>query len=250
MQRIAALYDIHGNLPALEAVLADVRREGVDAIVVGGDVLPGPMPSECLELIYATGIRTEFIRGNGESAVFEALRGGPLERVPEAFREGIRWNARELPDKFVAALTSWPLSIRIVVPGLGSVLFCHATPRNDTEIFTKLSPHDRISTMFAGADAAIAICGHTHMQFDLTIDNLRILNAGSVGAPFSDPGAYWLLLGSDVQLRRTNYDVDGAASLIRQTEFPGAARFADSVVRPHPESEMLSLYAKADGRNA
>jgi predicted phosphodiesterase len=248
MQRVAALYDIHGNLPALEAVLEDVRREGVDAIVVGGDVMPGPMPTECLELIYSTGIQTEFIRGNGESAMFEALRGGPLERVPEPFREGIRWGARELPDEYVAALTSWPLMIAVFVEGLGRVLFCHATPRNDTEIFTKLSPPERIEAMFAGVDPTIAICGHTHMQFDMTIGNLRIVNAGSVGSPFADPGAYWALLGNDVELRRTSYDVEAAASLIRGTGFPGAARFADSVLRPHPESEMLALYAKADGR--
>ena len=74
------------------------------------------------------------------------------------------------------------------------------------------------------------------------------MNAGSVGAPFADPGAYWALLGSDVELRRTAYDIEAAAALIRQTEFPGAERFAGSVVRPHAESEMLSNYAKVDGR--
>ena len=132
--------------------------------------------------------------------------------------------------------------------GIGKVLFCHATPRNDTEIFTKLSPHERIRTMFAGVDAAITVCGHTHMQFDLTVDDLRIVNAGSVGAPFAEPGAYWALFGPDVELRRTSYDVETAAAAIRRTEFPGSARFADSVVRPHPESEMLSFYAKADGQ--
>jgi diadenosine tetraphosphatase ApaH/serine/threonine PP2A family protein phosphatase len=104
--------------------------------------------------------------------------------------------------------------------------------------------------MFAGAGTSIALCGHTHMQFDLTLGDLRIVNAGSVGAPFADPAAYWALLGADVQLRRTHYDVEAAASLIRATAFPGAGRFADSVVRPHPESEMLALYAKVDGRGA
>ena len=250
MQRVAALYDIHGNLPALEAVLEDVRREGVDAIVVGGDVLPGPMPRECLDLLYNTGVRTEFIHGNGESAVLEALRGGPLEKVPEAFREAIRWCATSLPDEYVAALTSWSLAITMSVGDLGRVLFCHATPRNDTEIFTKLSPPERIRTMFAGVNTDIAFCGHTHMQFDLTLDHLRIMNAGSVGAPFADPGAYWALLGTDVELRRTSYDIEAAASLIRSTAFPGAGRFADSVVHPHQESEMLAIYAKADGRSA
>ncbi|HEX5132648.1 MAG TPA: metallophosphoesterase family protein [Candidatus Krumholzibacteria bacterium] len=244
MQRVAALYDIHGNLPALEAVLEDVRREAVDAIVVGGDVMPGPMPRECLDLIYSTGIRTEFVRGNGESAAFESLRGGTLEKIPEPFREGIRWSANELPDKYVAALTSWPLSIRVRVRGLGVVLFCHATPRSDTEIFTRLSPDERVRTMFNGADAKVAVCGHTHMQFDRTVDSLRIVNAGSVGMPFADPGAYWLLLGPDVALRRTQYDFEAAAARIRGSAFPGADVFATSVPGPRSESEMLALYER------
>jgi len=248
MQRVAALYDIHGNLPALEAVLEEVRQVGVDEIVVGGDVMPGPMPRECLDLLYGSGITISFIHGNGESAALEALRGGALERVPEAFREGIRWSAKELPDDYVAAISTWPLTTHFTIDGLGEVLFCHASARNDTEIFTKLSPEDRVRTMFAGLDASIAVCGHTHMQFDRTVDGLRIVNAGSVGMPFADPGAYWLLLGPDVQLRFTDYDLESAAARIRRTGFPGVDAFASSVLRPRQESEMLALYATADGR--
>ncbi len=244
MQRVAALYDIHGNLPALEAVLEEVRRVGVDAIVVGGDVMPGPMPRECLDRLYGIGITTSFIHGNGESAAHEALRGGALERVPEAFREGIRWSAQQLPDDYVAAVSTWPLTTRLTLDPLGDVLFCHATTRNDTEIFTKLSPDERIRTMFAGVDASIAVCGHTHMQFDRTVDALRIVNAGSVGMPFAAPGAYWLLLGPDVQLRFTSYDLLSAADQIRRTAFPGADSFASHLLEPRSEKEMLALYSK------
>lgn len=246
MQRVAALYDIHGNLPALEAVLEEVRRLGVDAIVVGGDVMPGPMPRECMDRLLGSGIATSFIHGNGESAALESLRGGALERVPEAFREGIRWCALQLPDDYAAAVSTWPPTVRSSIDGLGDVLFCHATPRNDTEIFTKLSPDDRVRTMFAGVDASIAVCGHTHMQFDRTVDALRIVNAGSVGMPFAAPGAYWLLLGTDVQLRFTDYDLESAAARIRRSGFPGVDAFAASVLRPRSEAEMLALYAKAD----
>jgi len=245
MQRVAALYDIHGNLPALEAVLEEVRRVGVDAIVVGGDVMPGPMPRECLDRLFGSGLTTMFIHGNGESAALEALRGGALEKVPEAFREGIRWSATQLPDDYVAAVSTWPLTTRAPIDGLGDVLFCHASPRNDTEIFTKLSPDDRIRTMFAGADAPIVVCGHTHMQFDRTVDPLRIVNAGSIGMPFAAPGAYWLLLGPDVQLRFTDYDLESAAARIRRSSFPGADAFAASVIRPRSEAEMLALYARS-----
>lgn len=250
MQRVAALYDIHGNLPALEAVLAEVRQLKVDAIVIGGDVLPGPMPTECLELLDSTGIRTEFIFGNGESTSLEARRGGPLSSVPEAHRAAIRWTAAQLPDERVTAISLWPPTVRLNIDGVGETLFCHATPRNATEIFTRLSPDDRVRSMFAGVESAVAVCGHTHMQFDRTVDALRVVNAGSVGMPFAEPGAYWLLLGPHVQLRHTVYDREVAATRIRLTSYPGAADFATRyVVRPPSEAEMLAAYAAADGRS-
>lgn len=249
MQRVAALYDIHGNLPALEAVLDEVRQAQVDAIVVGGDVLPGPMSRECLDLLGATGIPTEYVYGNGETTSLEARRGGTLESIPEAFREGIRWSAAQLPDEQAAAIAAWPLTTRLAIDGLGEVLFCHATPRNATDIFTRLSPEERIRTMFAGANVTLAVCGHTHMQFDRTVGSLRIVNAGSVGQPFAEPGAYWLLLGPGVELRRTVYDREIAATRIRLTSYPGAGDFAArSILKPPSEEEMLALYAKADGR--
>ena len=249
--RVAALYDIHGNLPALEAVLEEVKRTGVDAMVVGGDVLPGPMPGECLERLRSTGVPTEFIHGNGESAALEALRGGALASVPEPFRAGIRWSAEQVPEELVPWMTGWPLTIHLDVTGIGDVLFCHATPRNDTELFTRLSPDERITTMFAGVTAPLAVCGHTHMQFDRTVGPLRVVNAGSVGMPFAAPGAYWLMLGPDVQLRRTAYDLEAAAARIRRSDFPGAEGFAaNQVVEPRSEADMLAAYAGADGRNS
>jgi len=86
------------------------------------------------------------------------------------------------------------------------------------------------------------------MQFDRTVGSLRVVNAGSIGMPFADPGAYWLLLGPDVQLRRTSYDLEAAAARIRRTKFPGADAFATQVLTPRTESEMLAAYARSDGR--
>jgi predicted phosphodiesterase len=248
MLRIAALYDIHGNLPALEAVLTEVRLAAVDAIVVGGDVLPGPMPKECLDLLESTGIRTEFIHGNGESAAVDALNGGAIEAVPEAFRGWIRWSAQQLSDEQAQRLSTWPSTTQLDVDRLGATLFCHATPRDDTEIFTKLSPDDHVRTLFAGVNDAVAVCGHTHMQFDRTVGSLRVVNAGSIGAPFGEPGAYWLLLGPDVQLRHTTYDLDAAADRVRATGFPGADGFSRQILQPFSEKVTLDSYAKVDGR--
>ena len=249
LSRVAALYDIHGNLPALEAVLEEIQQLGVDAIVVGGDVLPGPMPRECLELLLENRIPTAFIHGNGESAALESLRGGTLEKVPEAFRPAVEWSARQLPDELAMAIRAWPTTLHVEIDGIGDTLFCHATPRNDTDIFTRLSPDDRIRTLFADARGELAVCGHTHMQFDRMVDAMRIVNAGSVGMPFGDPGACWLLLGPDVQLRRTNYDLDAAAARLRQSKFPGVDQFVErQVLHPPAEAQMLEAYSKVDGR--
>lgn len=94
--RIAAIYDIHANLPALEAVLEDIRKAGVDRIIVGGDALPGPMPREMLACLRGLSIPAQFIAGNGDRVVLEYLSGKEPLEVPEQFREVIRWNARQL----------------------------------------------------------------------------------------------------------------------------------------------------------
>ena len=248
MLRVAALYDIHGNLPALEAVLEEVRQARVDAIMVGGDVLPGPMPGECLDLLKSSGIRTEFIHGNGESAAIEALRGGSLAQVPEPFRPAIHWSAAQLPDEYASLIAGWPLTTRLEIDGIGDTLFCHATPRNDTELITRLSPEERIRQVFDGVPSDLAVCGHTHMQFDRTVGSLHIVNAGSVGMPFGEPGAFWLLLGPVVELRRTTYDLGAAASRIQASSFPGTADFAERILNPPSEEQILAAYAKGDGR--
>jgi putative phosphoesterase len=240
--RVAALYDIHGNLPALEAVLEEVRGAGVDRIVIGGDVLPGPMPRECLTQLLDLDLPIQFIQGNGDREVI-----APTDAVPEVYRESMRWNAAQLTPAESQLLASWPLTCRSTVDGLGDVLFCHATPRNDTEIFTRQTADEALWPIFGTLGVALAICGHTHMQFDRTIGTVRVVNAGSVGMPFGEPGAYWLLLGPDVQLRRTSYDLEQAAARIRATAYPKADEFASrNVLQPPAEADILAMFAKAE----
>lgn len=130
------------------------------------------------------------------------------------------------------------------ISGLGKVLFCHATPQNPDDIFTRLTPEDRLVSIFAEADADVIICGHTHMQFDRVIGRRRIVNAGSVGMPFGDPGAYWLLLGPKVEFRRTEYDLESAAARIRKTQYPDGEEFAARhILHPPSEEEMLAAFA-------
>jgi putative phosphoesterase len=245
--RIAAIYDIHGNLPALESVLQDIRQAEVDQIVVGGDVLPGPMPRETLTYLLDLDIPVQFIQGNGDREVLARMRGTETGAVPEQFREVLRWNAEQLHSDDERLLASWPKTLRIEISGVGEVLFCHATPRSDTEVFTRLTPGDRLLPIFTGLNVPVVICGHTHMQFDRTIGTVRVVNAGSVGVPFGEPGAYWLLLGPNAELRHTTYDLTKAAERIRATNYPQAQDFAaNNVLQPPSEEKTLEAFAKVE----
>ncbi|HEU4566149.1 MAG TPA: metallophosphoesterase family protein [Gemmatimonadaceae bacterium] len=203
LERVAALYDVHGNLPALEAALAAADAAGVDAIVVGGDVVPGPMPREALDRLLALGPRARFIQGNTDRLVVDAFDGRPLAQLPPPIQEVMAWTAGQLERRHRDFLAALPRTLTASVDGLGEVLFCHASPRSDEEIFTALTPAERVRPMLDGVREPVVVCGHTHMQFDRTVDGVRIINAGSVGMPFGRPGAHWLLLGPDATPMRT-----------------------------------------------
>ena len=254
--RVAALYDIHANLPALEAVLGEVRAAGVDQIVVGGDVVPGPMPRETLALLLKLDVPVQFIYGNGELAVLAQIGVSDPEAVtywgtttgeplPEPQRALLRWTAQQIHPEFDDLLKSWPKTHRVDMTSLGRVLFCHGTPRSETEIFTRLTPEDRLVPVFEGLDVDLVICGHTHMQFDRPIAGIRVVNAGSIGMPFGLAGADWALLGRNVELRHTLYDLQKGAARIRETMYPQADAFAEHyVLEPPTERDVLEAFQK------
>ncbi len=242
--RTAALYDIHGNLPALEAVLAEIEREKVDQIVVGGDVVPGPMPNETIACLRSLTIPTQFIQGNGDREVLGFKAGMENEAIPENFRESMRWNAQQLGAAETEWIAGWPKLLRTEIEDIGEVLFCHATPRNDTDVFTRLTSEDPLRAIFTELRVALVVCGHSHMQFDRILGEVRVVNAGSVGMPFGAPGAYWLMLGPDIELRRTTYNLSAAAARIRATRYPQAKEFAaKNVLQPPTEEEMLKAFS-------
>jgi predicted phosphodiesterase len=247
--QVAALYDIHGNLPALEAVLQDVREAAVDLVVVGGDVLPGPMQRETLTCLLDLDVPVRFIQGNCEVAVLAQLAGADSGGLPEQAREAVRWSAQQLHPEHERLVAGWPKTFRVEIGGVGNVLFCHATPRNENECFTRLTAEDRLRPIFEGVNAALVVCGHTHMQFDRMVGSTRVVNAGSVGMPFGEPGADWLLLGPDVRLRHTSYDLPKAAERIRATSYPQARDFAERhVLQPPSEGEMLHVFTQGELR--
>ena len=242
--RIAALYDIHGNLPALEAVLRDVRALHVDHVVIGGDVVPGPMPRETLGLLFALDIPATFITGNGEVAVL-AERDGRHSGVAAQYRPMIQWVAAQISREDADRIEQWPKTAR-----LGDVVFCHATLRNENEIFLRTTDEARLIPIFAAAGAPMVVCGHTHMQFDRRIGGVRVINAGSVGMPFGEPGAHWLVLDQGVELRRSPYDRPSAADRVRASGYPAASEFAErSILAPPPEAQMIEAFAKAELRS-
>jgi putative phosphoesterase len=189
--RVATLYDVHGNLRALEAVLGDIPADAT--IVVGGDVCAGGShPAETLERLRALGERVLWLRGNADRELTPGEKGLAPEEVIEATRAA-------LTAEQIAFLHSLPTTVQI-----GDTLFCHATPRNDVDIFTEGTPEEQIAYIFAGIEAEIVVCGHTHTQFERVIAGKRVINSGSVGMPYEDaPGAYWTL---DLVHRRTDYE--------------------------------------------
>ena len=255
MARVAVLNDIHANVPALDAVLAEVHAAGVDAIVLGGDVLPGPMPLETLDRLRALDVPVHGIYGNGELALLAQLDAADPGAVtywgttgsaplPDKYKEWMRWTAGQLRPDDVELLRTWPLTLRLEIAGLGAVLFCHGTPTSETDAFTRITPEDVLRPVFDGLGVSCIVCGHTHMQFDRMIGSTRVVNAGSIGCPFGKTGADWLMLDGGVQLRHTDYDLEAACARVRAMAFPGADEFAGMMLNPPPEAAMLDAYTR------
>ena len=215
--KVLALYDIHGNVDALEAVLADPLAGEADAIVVGGDVVPGAFSSECLSLLRGLEPPVHWVRGNGEREVAEAAaRGVDAASVPpDALAERTAAvTAAALGTEMSRWLGTWPTTVE-----LDGVLYCHATPRRDDEMLTRISPPERWVEAFEGIGFPLVVGGHTHQQDDRRVGSVRVINAGSVGLPYEgDAAARWaLIVDGTPELRRTEYD--GAAAGRRMLAF-------------------------------
>ncbi|MDQ5819875.1 MAG: metallophosphoesterase family protein [Actinomycetota bacterium] len=218
---IAALYDVHGMVQALDAVLAEPDVASADVIVIGGDVAAGPFPRETLERLRELGDRALWVRGNAD-------------------RELGGWTREQLRDEEIAFLQDLPRG-----QTLGRVQFCHATPRSDEEILTAISPEDAWLEAFAAVDASLVVAGHTHMQLDRMVGDVRFVNAGSVGMPYEDEVvAFWTLIaGDDVEFRKTLFDIDRTAAEIEVSGWPGAQEFvAENLFVAPSRDEATQLF--------
>ena len=245
--RVAALADVHGNLPALEAVLREVERERVDAIVVCGDVASGPMPGETIDALRRLdGAR--FVCGNADRGVVETFDGRPATDMRGPLAD---WCARQVTREQRDFLASFQEAVALEVDGLGRVLFCHASPRNDVDVFTAESSDERVRSLMRGVGADVVVCGHTHMQFDRRLDALRIVNPGSVGMPYGEPGAFWALLDGDVRMRRTGYDREAAARRMKAKAAPDVEAFVTENVLAVPSvEEAMRLMRAVEAKQA
>ena len=229
MRCVAVLSDVHGNLPALEAVLAEPDVAAADLVVSAGDVVAGPMPVECFDALDALGERVRFVRGNADREV-----------VARNEQHGLDWCADLLGEERLPRIAEWPLRVTVDVEGVGRVLVCHAVPSDDNEIVTRITPEAEFAAAFADAGVDVAVCGHTHIQFDRRAGPLRVVNAGSVGSPYEGTrGAFWVLLGPGVEHRRTEYDVEAAVAQMRASGDPSVDQIAQMMLAPPSREEAI-----------
>ncbi|MFD3659495.1 metallophosphoesterase family protein [Streptomyces sp. NPDC058659] len=249
LNRVAVLSDVHGVLPALEAVLAEPDVTAADHIVLTGDITAGPQPTQVLDLLTSLGDRVIWISGNADRELLEYRR-GQRATIPDPIAP---WAAEQLREDHLDLLGSLPRSLSLSINGLGKVLFCHATPRDDEEVVLVDSRLDRWKEVFSGLDADVrtVVCGHTHMPFVRLAHGRLVINPGSIGMPYGRTGAHWALLGPGVELRTTSYDLQAAATRLGQdSPYPDIAEWADYFLNARAtDAEALAAFAPRDGRD-
>jgi putative phosphoesterase len=241
---VAVLADIHGNLPALSAVLAEADVAAAAAVVLLGDIALGPMPAETLDVLAGLGERAVWVHGNCEREMVVAFDGGD---VPGPNGPPAAASAALIGRPHRDMMDGLPLTVTLDIDGIGQVLFCHASPRRDDEMVLVDSPPQRWEAVLSGlgADVGVVVCGHTHMQFDRLAAGRRIINPGSVGMPYGPPGAHWALLGSHVRLRRTRYDATAAAEVIAASRYADGGEWAREYVLSHySDTEALAAFTE------
>jgi predicted phosphodiesterase len=240
--RVAVLADIHGNLPALNAVLAEPDVLTADLVVLLGDIALGPLPGPTLDRLAELGDRALWVHGNCEREMVTAFDGGT---VPGPFGGEAAKSAALIGRPHRDRLDGLPLTVTLEVTGLGPVLFCHASPRRDDEMVLVDSPPERWAEVLAGVAEPVVVLGHTHMPFDRLAAGRRVVNPGSVGMPYGHEGASWALLGPEVTLRRTSYDTAAAVAEITASRFAGAADWAaEYVAQHHSDGAALEAFTQ------
>jgi putative phosphoesterase len=228
--RVAALPDVHGNAPALAAVLAEVADHQVDAIVFCGDLTWGPLPNETLELVRSITLPTHFVRGNADR-----MLGG------DESARGV-WLAAQHGPEATAFVNGFPSHVVLDVDGLGPTRFVHGSPRSDEECVTPRTPEQRVREFMSGVPERVVVTAHVHVSYDRQVGDVRLIGPGSVGRPYEGKrGARWAILGPGVDLRETQYDHEATADLYRASGIPNAVEFdVDALLDPITRDEIIT----------
>jgi putative phosphoesterase len=231
--RVAVVSDVHGNAPALEAVLAEAERERAELLVSCGDLTWGPLPRETLALLEPWRDRARFVRGNADRA------------LGEDDGDRAEWLRAQHGPQAVEFVTGFEPTVVVEHDRLGAVRFTHGSPRSDEECVTVRTPDERVREFLAGVGERLVFTAHTHIQYDRVVDGTRLVNAGSVGMPYEGtPGAYWALLTEDVELRRTDYDVEHTVELYRSSGDPRTVQMIEMLLSP-PKTEEIIRHAES-----
>jgi putative phosphoesterase len=249
LSSVAVLSDIHGVLPALEAVLAEPEVVAAERIVLTGDIAAGPQPVAVLDRLLGLGDRVTWVRGNADRELV-TLAGGGTTKIPDPIAP---WAAAQLTDVHLNLLAGLEHPITLSVDGFGDVLFCHGTPRDDEEVVLVDTRLERWSEVLADLPDTVrtVVCGHTHMPFVRLAHRRQIVNPGSVGMPYGRQGAHWALLaGGAVTLRCSAFDPDVAsAEVCRESSYPAVAEWVDFFLHSRAsDAEALTTFAPRDGR--
>lgn len=218
--RVAVISDIHGNLPALEAVLADVDQVRPDVVVLGGDLaLGGPHPVEVVDRLRELGWPS--VLGNTDEALDE-------KRIPEQARTGfVGAPAARTREMLGPERVAWLTDLPLVWHGEGIALV-HATPNDRWAIVPYDSPDQRLRDVFAPLGKANAVYGHIHHAYTRDLGNLTIVNSGSVSLALDGDvrACYAVIEDGRVEHRRVAYDVERVAADFQAIGYPNAATYA------------------------
>jgi putative phosphoesterase len=235
VRHVAVLGDVHGNAVALAAVLEEVRAQGIDLVVWMGDLSWGAEPAATLDLVRSLELPSRFVRGNAERALLELDDG-----TNEVTSEREQWMLAAHSRDDVELAKSFEPFHSLPIDGLGATYFTHGSPRSDEELLTAGTPEERIAAATREIAERVLVTGHTHAQYDREVAGTRAINPGSVGMPYEGrPGAYWALLGPDVVLRRTEYDVEEAAARLRSSGLPDPEPLVEMLLNPPEPAELI-----------
>jgi predicted phosphodiesterase len=238
VERVAVLSDVHGNAVALEAVLRDVAEANPDLVVFGGDLTWGPLPAATRALVEPLEQSAVFLRGNAERALAEAAA---VDGAGDALGARERWMVRHHSPDLQAFIAGFVESAVLDIDGLGPVRFCHGSPRSDEELITFATPEERMRALLEGVGERVLVSAHTHIQFDRQVAAIRSVNPGSVGMPYEGRAgaAFWALLGPDVVLRQTDYDLDEAVRRYCGTDYPQVEEMVEILRTPPAPAEVV-----------